>query len=455
MCNDGRADRAVNSQPCRARPRVHERAAGLNNGPWAVDAVSMPPSPDDLPRAPSGRIPQWVIDEAAGNPPEHTEWRATVTPIATYRRRRRHGSRAVVTVIIVALALGASWWLRNGTHLPDGITSALSHPPAAAGGVPPPSTEVVALADAAHLSSEGRAIFYATDPAVLDAQAFAGRCANAPATEVHAEGAVGCYLGGVNRIVVYEPADPRLRGYAVETTAHETLHAAWETLAADQRDRLVPLLETAVAPLPADSTLQKELAGSVGSHPENRPTEMFAYVGTLLSRDGGLDPELETVYARFITDRSALIAVHTSAVAVLDGMNANIQTASKALAVSVGTTAHDRAQQAADAASVAYYQQAYEAKAAQVAAMPAADRKRIQLSWTWWDGTNLPMAPAEQTLAVAAALLARDQANLTQRLTAITAAEAAAAPERVRIQGLAADLQGLQTQLDPVAAASS
>ena len=415
----------------------------------------MPPSPDDLPRAPSGRIPQWVIDEAAGTPPEPTEWRATVTPIATYRRRRRHGSRAAATVIIVVVALGASWWLTNGTHLSGGVTSALSRLPAAAGHVPAPSAEAVALADAAHLSSEGRAILYATAPAVLDATGFAGRCANAPATAVHSEAAVGCYFAGVNRIIVYEPADPRLRGYAVETTAHETLHAAWETLAADQRDRLVPLLEAAVTPLPADSTLRKELAGSVGSHPENRPTELFAYVGTLLSRDGGLDPELETVYARFITDRSALIAVHTSAVAVLDGMNANIQTASKALAVSVGTAAHDRAQQAADAASVAYYQRAYEARAAQVAAMPAADRKRIKLSWTWWDGTNLPMAPAAQTLAVAAALLARDQANLTQRLTAITAAEAAAATERVRIQGLVADLQGLQTQLDPVAAASS
>jgi hypothetical protein len=136
-------------------------------------------------------------------------------------------------------------------------------------------------------------------------------------------------------------------------------------------------------------------------------------------------------------------------------MNTNIQAASKALAVSVGATAHDRAQQVADAASVAYYQQAYEAKAAQVAAMPPADRERIQLSWTWWDGTNLPMAPAEQTLSVAASLLARDRAALSHRLTAITAAEAAAATERVRIKGLADDLQGLQTQLDPVAAASS
>ncbi|MGV8978303.1 MAG: hypothetical protein ACOH17_09685 [Cellulomonas sp.] len=414
----------------------------------------MPPSPDDLPRAPSGRIPRWVIDEAAGAPPEQAEWRASVTPIATYRRRRRHGSRAATTVIVVVVALGASWWLTDGTHLPGGVTAVLSHLPAAAGHVPAPTAEAVALADAAHLSAEGRAIFYATEPAVLDAKAFAGRCTHLSETEVRGEGAVGCYIGGANRIFVYEPADPRLRGYVVETTAHETLHAAWATLPAAQRDRLIRPLEAAVAPLPADSTLRKELAESVGTHVENRPTEMFAYVGTLLWRNGGLDPELETVYGRFLTDRPALIAVHTAAEALLDEMNATIQAASNALAVSVGTAAHERAQQAADAASVAYYQQVYEAKAAQVAAMRPAERERLRLSWTWWDGTDLPMAPAEQTLAVAAALLTRDQADLSQRLTTVTAAEAAAAAERVRIQALIDDLQGLQTELDPVAAAA-
>ena len=32
-------------------------------------------APDDLPRSPSGRVPQWVVDEAAGRPPAPTGWR--------------------------------------------------------------------------------------------------------------------------------------------------------------------------------------------------------------------------------------------------------------------------------------------------------------------------------------------------------------------------------------------
>ena len=367
-----------------------------------------------------------------------------------------------MAAVIVVAALGASWWLTSGTPgLPSGVTSALSRTPVGGFGspaqaVPPPSAKAVALADAAHLSDEGRRLFYAAQPEVLGAKAFTGRCARAPVAQaLPAGGAVGCYLAGPDRIFVYEPADPRLRGHAVETAAHETLHAAWERLPAGERARLVPLLETEVASLPPAGTFREELAGSVGSHPENRPTEMFAYVGTQVWRDGGLAPELETAYARFITDRAALVAVHTDGAAVLDAMSATIQAASQTAAAVGMTNARTRAQYDADAASLAYYRQAYETKAAQVAAMPAADRAGLRLSWVWWDGTNLPMAPAEQTLAAAAALLARDEAALPTRDAAVKVAEDAAAAERARIRGLVSDLQALQTQLDPAAASAS
>jgi len=413
------------------------------------------PIPDDLPRSPSGRIPQWVIDEAAGTATPPTEWRSYEPPTSVSSHgRTRHRVRAAIALLAVLLSLGGGWWLVTSGHVPAVLTAALSRPQAPAAHVPAPSSTAVELADAAHLSAQGRALFYATAPRVLDAKSFAGECTDAPAMAVHADSRVGCYVSGANKIVVYQPADPRLRGFAVETAAHETLHAAWETLTAGERDQLVPLLESAVAPFAADSTLQKELAGSVGSHPQNRPTEMFAYVGTLVAPGGGVDPALEAVYDRFIADRVALVAVHTGDVALLDGMRTTIQDASKALATTESKNAQDRAQQAADASSAAFYQRAYDAKVAEVAAMPAATRKGLQLSWTWWDGTTLPMAPAQQTLSAAAALLARDHAALSQRAAATAAAEAAAAAERVRVQGLIDDFNALQAQLDPATAAA-
>ena len=167
---------------------------------------------------------------------------------------------------------------------------------------------------------------------------------------------------------------------------------------------------------------------------------------------GGLDPQLEAVYARFITDRAALVAVHTGWLAVLDQMGAAIDAASDALVAQEYANAEERARISGDEANVTFYRQSYDAKAAEVAAMSASQRERLRLSWTWWDGTVLPMAPADETLAAAAALLARDEAALPVRYAAVDAADAAAATERARVEGMVAELNTLQGDLDPGAA---
>ena len=81
--------------------------------------------------------------------------------------------------------------------------------------------------------------------------------------------------------------------------------------------------------------------------------------------------------------------------------------------------------------------------------------ERLRLSWGWWDGTVLAMAPAEDTLAAAAALLVRDEATLPGRYAAVEAAEALAATERVRVEALIAELDALQGQLDPGSASQA
>ena len=265
---------------------------------------------------------------------------------------------------------------------------------------------------------------------------------------VRPDGAVGCFLAATNSIVAYAPADPRLYGFLVETVAHETLHAAWNRLDDAERAQLTPLLNAVVDAIPADDTIHQQIAGSVGAHAESRPTELFAYVGTQVWRDGGLDPQLEAVYARFVTDRAALVAVHAGWEAVLDEQSAAIQVASDALLAQEHANAVERADVDGDAASMASYRDTYTAKVAEVDAMPAEQRQRLRLSWGWWDGTVLPMAPADETLATAAALLARDEATLPGRYATVEAAEALAATERARVDGLVADLNALQRQLD-------
>lgn len=375
--------------------------------------------------------------------------------------RRTRGRRTWPgAALLVVLALGASWWVANGTPgLPPQVVAVLDTLPGVdpvdrPRDVPPPSDAVVALADAAHLSAEGREIFYGTQPEILDAQAFAGRCTDghsAPA-RLRSE-VVGCYNGGTDTIVLYAPGDPRLYGFLVETAAHEGLHAAWERLTDAERSALVVLLEAEVAATPVEDPIHAQIAGSVGENADARPTELFAYVGTQLWRDGGLAPELEAAFSRFVADRAALVAVHTGWRGTLDAMSAEITAAWTALGTQESANAQSRAQLDADRASVAYYDESYVAKAAEVDAMSADERQGLRLSWVWWDGTNLPMAPAAETLATAAGLLARDDANLAERETALVAAEAVATAERTRIDALVSDLEALQAQLSPVPAA--
>ena len=60
--------------------------------------------PDDLPRSPTGRVPKWVIDEAAGRETTPQPWRAQ--PEGRGPRRRRLGwwiTAAIVVLVIVGL----------------------------------------------------------------------------------------------------------------------------------------------------------------------------------------------------------------------------------------------------------------------------------------------------------------------------------------------------------------
>jgi hypothetical protein len=90
-------------------------------------ALQIPPRPADnpdvdqggtdggdgpFPRLPSGRVPQWVLDEAAGHPVQPLPWRAAPAPRPARRRRRRGlraGLRALVVLgLVLVLSIGAA-----------------------------------------------------------------------------------------------------------------------------------------------------------------------------------------------------------------------------------------------------------------------------------------------------------------------------------------------------------
>ena len=90
---------------------------------------------DEMPRSPSGRVPQWVIDEALGSPKDAVPWRGAYPSLQPEPRRhgRRRWSRGLASAAVVVAVIGAAAWLQVGGALKprssNGFTSRLADSP--------------------------------------------------------------------------------------------------------------------------------------------------------------------------------------------------------------------------------------------------------------------------------------------------------------------------------------
>ena len=79
------------------------------------------PPPEDVPRSPSGRIPQWVMDEAAGRTADPVAFRSGPSVIGPPRRRR---SRRVATWLKVSgVVAGLAVLVAMGSHFGFGLAT--------------------------------------------------------------------------------------------------------------------------------------------------------------------------------------------------------------------------------------------------------------------------------------------------------------------------------------------
>jgi hypothetical protein len=99
--------------------------------------------PDDIPRSPSGRIPQWVLDQALGKPVGPVPFRPP-TDVAPPRRRSRTPRILVVLCVLVPILLLVGVAARDH-RWPFGNPAASAEPVGAVPGVarqaPPPGLE--------------------------------------------------------------------------------------------------------------------------------------------------------------------------------------------------------------------------------------------------------------------------------------------------------------------------
>ena len=105
-----------------APPTIHRRAA---SGTRRKGFGSGMPS-DDVPRSPSGRVPQWVIDEAQGRAPQHAvPWRSYPSPgTKSLRHHGRRWSRGLAAALVVLAVVGVAVWLQASGIVKPGFTNA-------------------------------------------------------------------------------------------------------------------------------------------------------------------------------------------------------------------------------------------------------------------------------------------------------------------------------------------
>jgi len=162
-----------------------------------------------------------------------------------------------------------------------------------------PTARIVSVADRTNMSDLGRKLFYVHDPELLDKNNFQLRCTVGESTIV-----LGCYVSN-QRIYLFDVQEVRLDGVIEVTAAHEMLHAGYDRLDLNERDRVDKLLQEAY-----DRIDSQRLRGIIENYRQRDPSivnnELHSILGTEY-RD--LPRDLEEHYSKYFVDRLPVVAL--------------------------------------------------------------------------------------------------------------------------------------------------
>ncbi|KAM9862475.1 hypothetical protein ACI1US_01647 [Leucobacter sp. BZR 635] len=165
-----------------------------------------------------------------------------------------------------------------------------------------PSDRIEQLRDEIQLNASGDRVFLASQPTIGGRADFNRWCAGVDHTE---EGHVlGCFAE--RRIRLFEVTDERLTGVVETTAAHELLHATWVRLSQDERAELSrQLIAEYEKTAAADAAFKQRMSVYETLSSSAFANELHSVFGTEV-RD--VSPALEEHYARWFTDRSAIVS---------------------------------------------------------------------------------------------------------------------------------------------------
>jgi len=177
-----------------------------------------------------------------------------------------------------------------------------------------PGQIIVTIADKTAMTDEARRIFYIYDPRVENSEVFNTHCTIREVSIV-----LGCYNG--SKIYMFNVTDPQLSGVLEVTAAHEMLHAAYDRLSTDERERVDRLTQKQFQKL-TDERIITTVKAYRARDPSIVPNELHSILATEVPN---LDPELEQYYGRYFLDRSKVVSLSESYEQVFSDIKARVE----------------------------------------------------------------------------------------------------------------------------------
>jgi hypothetical protein len=162
--------------------------------------------------------------------------------------------------------------------------------------------EVSELATQANMTDEGRRAFYLNTPTVEVQKDGLNLCASHDNKNTIV---LGCYVSGKG-IYIQKVTDQRLAGTMQVTAAHEMLHAIYHNhLSFQERSEIDQELKRVFANL-NNPRLKSLIQIYRDRSPGQVSSELHSFLGTEVAQ---LSPKLEQHYAKYLSNRSTLVAL--------------------------------------------------------------------------------------------------------------------------------------------------
>lgn len=204
-------------------------------------------------------------------------------------KAKRSGLGRIVTLICnLALIALAVWIFFNRQYVFDQVMLIGYQP----------TSQVASLAKDTTMTSESIRDFYASRPTVDTRTNFNAHCKNTGEQTI----VLGCYAQ--RQIHVYDVNDPRLPGVKEVTAAHEMLHAAYDRLSDNEKNKVKAMVDRQLKSLNDDHIRQL-----IDIYNKTEPGELYNEMHSILGTEvRHLNPELEDYYTRYFTDRTKVVS---------------------------------------------------------------------------------------------------------------------------------------------------